>query len=118
MRKLRFEGYSDDTFGEYGLTGDDVDNCASMNPIQCVVDCGEFGRLMVIGQYSKLSCDNGCWMIGVSKVDEYDDFPDWYMQFREGVESGLWDPASHKAERRTHCQSGGGEKKRNSYACK
>lgn len=87
MRKLRFEGYRDDTFGEYGLTGDDVDNCASMNPIQCVVDCGEFGRLMVIGQYSKLSCDNGCWMIGVSKVDEYDDFPDWYMQFREGVEA-------------------------------
>ncbi len=37
MRKLRFEGYSDDTFGEYGLTGDDVDNCASLEPIQCIV---------------------------------------------------------------------------------
>lgn len=88
MRKLRFEGYSDDTFGEYGLTGDDVDNCASLEPIQCVVDCGEFGRLMVIGQYSKASCNNGCWMIGVSKVDEYDDFPDWNMRLMENTEVG------------------------------
>lgn len=87
MRTLRFEGYSDDTFGEYGLTGDDVDNCASGTPIQCVVDCGEFGRLMVIGQYSKASCDNGCWAVGVSKVDEFDDFPDWDMRLREGAET-------------------------------
>ena len=36
MRKLRFEGYSDDTFGEYGLTGDDVENCdCSTNPMYC-----------------------------------------------------------------------------------
>ena len=39
-----------------------VDNCASLEPIQCIVDCEEFGRLMVIGQYSKASCNNGCWM--------------------------------------------------------
>ncbi len=32
---------------------------------------------MVIGQYSKASLNNGCWMVGVSKVEEYDDFPDW-----------------------------------------
>lgn len=44
MRTLRFEGYGDDTFGEYGLTRDDVDNCASGTPIQCVVDCGEFRK--------------------------------------------------------------------------
>ena len=87
MRTLRFEGYGDDTFGEYGLTGDDVDNCASGTPIQCVVDCGEFGRLMVIGQYSKASCNNGTWMIGVSKVEEYDDFPDWDMRLKESVET-------------------------------
>jgi hypothetical protein len=29
MPTLRFEGYSDDTFGEYGHTNDDYDNCAS-----------------------------------------------------------------------------------------
>lgn len=88
MRILRFEGCSDDIFGEYGLTGDDVDNCASFEPIQCIVDCGEFGRLMVIGQYSEASCNNGCWMIGVSKVDEFDDFPNWNMRLRESAEAG------------------------------
>ena len=31
--KLRFEGYSDDTFGEYGVTNDDYDNSASGKPI-------------------------------------------------------------------------------------
>ncbi len=43
---------------------------------------------MVIGQYSKASCNNGCWMIGVSKVDEYDDFPDWNMRLRERAGAG------------------------------
>ena len=46
MHRLNFYGYSDDTFGEYGVTGDDVDNCGSCEPIQCVIDCGEQGRLM------------------------------------------------------------------------
>lgn len=87
MRMLKFEGYSDDTFGEYGVTNQDVDNCGTMEPIQCIVDCGERGRLMVIGQYSKASCNNGCWMIGVSKVDEYDEFPEWNMHLMQSGES-------------------------------
>ena len=62
MHRLKFYGCSDDTFGEYGVTGDDVDNCGSCEPVQCVIDCGEQGRLMVIGQYSKASLGNGCWM--------------------------------------------------------
>lgn len=77
MHRLRFYGCSDDTFGEYGVTGDDVDDCGACEPIQCVIDCGYEGRLMVIGQYSLASNKNGCWMIGVSKVDEQDEFPDW-----------------------------------------
>lgn len=77
MRTLKFYGCGDDTFGEYGLTGEDVDNCASCEPIQCVIDCGEHGRLMAIGQYSRASNGNGCWMVGISKVEEYDEFPDW-----------------------------------------
>lgn len=85
MRKLRFEGCGDDTFGEYGLTGDDVCNCGSMEPVQCIIDCGEFGRLMVVGQYSKASCGNGCWMIGVSKAGEFEDLPNWDMTFRRAV---------------------------------
>lgn len=82
--KLEFEGYSDDTFGEYGVTGEDVDNCGTMEPIQCVVDGGEYGRLMVIGQYSKASCNNGCWMIGISKVEEEDVLPDWNISLLQG----------------------------------
>ena len=61
MKRLEFYGYSDDTFGEYGVTGQDVDNSGSCEPIQCVIECGEKGRLMVIGQYSKASKRNGCW---------------------------------------------------------
>ena len=84
MMKLKFEGYSDDTFGEYGVTGEDVDNCGSMEPIQCVVNAGTHGRLMVIGQYSKVSCNNGCWMIGISKVEEEDVLPDWNISLLKG----------------------------------
>lgn len=31
MQELKFFGCSDDTFCEYGITGQDVDNCASVN---------------------------------------------------------------------------------------
>lgn len=34
MRMLKFEGYSDDTFGEYGVTNQDVDNCGAMHLMQ------------------------------------------------------------------------------------
>lgn len=87
MKTLKFEGYSDDTFGEYSVTNQDVDNCATMEPIQCVIDCGVHGRLMVIGQYSKASCNNGCWMVGISKVDEYDVFPEWPIEIMQSGES-------------------------------
>ena len=79
MHRLNFYGCSDDTFGEYGVTGYDIDNCGSCEPIQCVIDCGNRGRLMVIGQYSRASANNGCWMVGVSKVDEEDEWPDWLI---------------------------------------
>ena len=48
MHKLCFYGYSDDTFGEYGVTGDDVDNCGTHEPIQCVIAHSNGERLMVI----------------------------------------------------------------------
>lgn len=79
MHRLCFYGYSDDTFGEYGVTGDDADNCGSCEPIQCVIDRGNRERMMVIGQYSRASAGNGCWMVGVSKVDEDDEWPDWHI---------------------------------------
>lgn len=76
MTTLKFYGYSDDTFGEYGVTNQDVDNCASQKPIQCVVNC-EGKRMMVVGQYSAASRYNGCWLVGATKVEEEDELPDW-----------------------------------------
>lgn len=51
MKTLVFRGYSDDTFGEYGVTGDDVDTCASYKPVQCRIDSLS-GSMLVVGQYS------------------------------------------------------------------
>lgn len=73
MAKLCFYGRNDDTFGEYGVTQEEVDTSGSPSLVQCVVDCGEHGRLMVAGQYSL----HGCWLAGVCRVDEDDPFPDW-----------------------------------------
>lgn len=83
VKRLEFYGCSDDTFGEYGVTGQDCDNCGSEKPIQCVVDCGEYGRVMVVGQYSSTAMHNGCWLVGLTKVDEYDDLPDWNFRYEE-----------------------------------
>ena len=82
--KLEFEGYGDGLFGAYGVTGEAVDNGGTMEPIQCIVDARIHGRLMVIGQYSKASCSNGCWMIGISKVEEDDEHPDWNISLLQG----------------------------------
>ena len=77
MKTLRFRGYGDDTFGEYNVTGIDVDNCASGKPIQCIVKAE--GRAVIItGQYDRLN--NGCWDIGVSLFDEEIMAPDWAMR--------------------------------------
>lgn len=77
MKKLIFKGYSDDTFGEYGVTNDDVDNCGSCNPIQCVIEAGNTA-LIVTGQYDCVG--TGTWDIGVSLKDEELSFPDWDMR--------------------------------------
>lgn len=81
--KLKFFGYSDDTFGEYGITGQDFDNCGSGKPIQCLVDCKEHGRVLIIGQYLQ----NGCWMAGACKVEGEDIFPDWPISISQSEET-------------------------------
>lgn len=86
MKKLCFEGCSDDTFGEYGLTNDDVDNCGSGNPIQCLISSTE-GSLLVIGQYGTLHLDNGCWIIGISMAKENSEIPNWPISYKM-AESG------------------------------
>lgn len=82
--KLEFEGYGDGLLGAYGVTGKDIDNGGTMEPIQCVVDAGTHGRLMVIDQYSKASCSNGYWIIGISKVEDDDELPDWNISLLQG----------------------------------
>ena len=52
MKTLKFMGHSDDTFGEYGTTMDDVDNAGSGTPIQCVVEA-DGTALIVTGQYDR-----------------------------------------------------------------
>ncbi len=79
MLTLKFSGNSDDTFGEYGVTSEDVDNCGTSNPIQCIVS-DEKNRIMVVGQYSRNSLHNGCWLVGATKVEEEDEWPDWPMR--------------------------------------
>ena len=80
MKTLKFHGYSDDTFGEYGVTNDDYDNCASGAPIEYCVSNGE-GGLIVTGQHCPGS--SGSWMVGVANYDpEYKDrpMPRWPMR--------------------------------------
>ena len=82
MKTLKFEGYSDDTFGEYGWFDEDIDNCASMKPIQCLITSSE-GRLLVVGQYAKTHISGaGCWVIGVSMADEDVPIPDWPVRIK------------------------------------
>lgn len=77
MKTLKFKGYGDDTFGEYNITGTDVDNCASCKPIQCVITAD--GRAVVVtGQYDRFN--NGCWDIGISLLYEDKPLPDWAMR--------------------------------------
>lgn len=79
MKTLRFEGHSDDTFGEYGWSNEDFDNCASERPIICTVQSGK-DRLNVIGQYG-LDGVAPCWTIGIQLVDEGDELPLWPIRF-------------------------------------
>jgi len=84
MPTLRFEGYSDDTFGEYAHTNDDYDNCASGKPIQyAVVDPKTGLGVVVTGQYCYGRATS--WMIGVANYRDNKDFPDWPMKITNGL---------------------------------
>lgn len=79
MPILRFQGHSDDTFGEVSHFDDDYDNCASGKPIEYLVECeGVEGGIVVTGQH----CPNnsGSWLIGVANYDPKHndrDMPKW-----------------------------------------
>lgn len=88
MKTLRFEGYSDDTFGEYAITRTDHDNCASGERIIFRVWSASAGTgLFVVGQYCPGPCTG--WLIGVARAQDDDDerVPDWPMRFASGGRS-------------------------------
>ena len=90
MPTLRFEGHSDDTFGEYGLTNDDYDNCASGKPIEyLVLDPATRLAVVVVGQHCPGSATG--WMIGAApSTDDWERVPDWPMRFEpNGYENRL-----------------------------
>lgn len=79
MNPLRFHGYSDDTFGEYGRTKDDFDNCASGKPIDWAVTDASGCGVLVSGQYGK---HNSCWSIAVTPWSDEEEpaTPPWPMR--------------------------------------
>ena len=81
MPTLRFEGYSDDTFGEVLHTKDDYDNCASGEPIQYLVSADAY-EIVVTGQFCP--GHSGSWLIGVANYDPEcldRDLPPWPIRF-------------------------------------
>ncbi len=96
MPTLRFEGHSDDTFGEVDHFQDDFDNCASGKPIEYLVRDPATGLgVVVTGQHCPGK--SGSWMIGVANYDpNYSDadFPRWPMRiepqaYRNGFQPSL-----------------------------
>lgn len=86
MPELIFQGHSDDTFGEYGLTGDDYDCCGSGALIVYSVEAAGEG-LRVIGQYGGKDWPSwlpACWLIAIQQLDEDIPIPDWPMEFQTG----------------------------------
>jgi hypothetical protein len=72
---LLFYGNSDDTFGEYGRTQVDHDNCGTGEPIVFRVATGA-AALFVVGQYAPILAGGACWLVGVAPVEE-NIFPSW-----------------------------------------
>jgi len=86
MPELKFEGHSDDTFGEYGWFSDDYDCCANGAMIVYRVTAGDEG-LHVCGQYNGKQWPSetpSCWMVGVQPLDEDIALPKWPMRFENG----------------------------------
>lgn len=94
MKLLRFEGHSDDTFGEVEAFNDDYDNCASGKPIEYLVEAGGLA-VVVTGQHCP--GHSGSWLIGVANFDPEAadvDFPRWPMRiepqaYRNGFQPSL-----------------------------
>ena len=84
FRELRFEGHSDDTFGEYGWFREDYDCCASGAMIVFKVTDPRGNGLHVCGQYSGKQWPDampGCWLVGIQQLEEDVPLPNWPMRW-------------------------------------
>lgn len=85
--QLRFEGCSDDTFGEYAHFQDDYDCCANGSAIAWRLwSPGEGVGLHVVGQYAGREWPGSMaavWLIGFQPLDEDLALPDWSFQFEQ-----------------------------------
>jgi hypothetical protein len=85
MKRLVFQGYSDDTFACEGPGIDvDRDTCASGEAVYMRVWCGDADCLIVSGQYCP--GDTGGWLIGVSPARGADEqhIPLWPIRIERG----------------------------------
>jgi hypothetical protein len=90
MPTLKFEGYFDNLFGEYGHTNDEYDNCASGEPIKWIVRDPATGfAVIVTGQHCPDEC---CWLIGISNGTDNAPFMAWPMRL-ESRENSYGDEA-------------------------
>jgi hypothetical protein len=82
VKKLEFQGYSDDTFACEGPRIDvDCDNAGSGKPVTMRLDSAE-GSLVVRGQYAPGPCAG--WLIGIAPAENGRDeqhIPAWPIQF-------------------------------------
>ena len=89
MKTYIFAGFSDDTFGEYAITKDDYDNCASGKPIAWKLTTPDGNGFYISGQYSPHH--SGGWSISVEPIEtdgaeiEIDTYPFWPMRFASPV---------------------------------
>lgn len=84
-KKYIFEGYSDDTFGEYGITSIDHDDGASGSVRYFTVSRPDGEGVLITGQYNSADV----WHIGMSLLDE--DKPlnkdEWQIYFEPNEEA-------------------------------
>lgn len=90
MKTLRFEGHSDDTFGEMGIDGTDYDNCSSGEPIVFSVTAeneGQTDGVLVYGMYANEVMPKGsprAWMVGIQNLEDDQQLPEWNFRIVQG----------------------------------
>lgn len=81
---LVFQGYSDDTFGEYGRRNVDFCDNGSGTAIEWLITSPDGEQLLVVGQYGKGAATG--WVVGVAPWDPDGDdetMPDWPISIEQ-----------------------------------